>query len=69
MIVGLGERYCGNAPFVVTDFDISMDYIQLIYDRYHNRPHTIAITDRLVIREMTVEDLPEMYQLYDSLLW
>ena len=67
MIVGLGERYCGNAPFVVTDFDISMDYIQLIYDRYHNKPHTIAITDRLVIREMTVEDLPEMYQLYDSL--
>ena len=67
MIVGLGEHYSGNAPFVVTDFDISMDYVQLIYDRYHNKPHTIAVTDRLVIREMTVEDLPEMYQLYDSL--
>lgn len=67
MIVGLGEHYSGNAPFVMTDFDISMNYIQLIYDRYHNKPHTIAVTDRLVIREMTVEDLPEMYQLYDSL--
>lgn len=67
MIVGLGEHYSGNAPFVVADFDISMNYVQLIYDRYHNKPHTIAVTDRLVIREMTVEDLPEMYQLYDSL--
>jgi RimJ/RimL family protein N-acetyltransferase len=66
-LVGLGEDYCGNAKYVIYDFNISVDYIRLIYDRLHGLPHVVATTDRLYLREMTVTDLPAMYELYDTL--
>jgi RimJ/RimL family protein N-acetyltransferase len=66
-LVGLGENYRGNAKYVICDFNVSLDYIRLIYDRLHGFPHVIATTERLVLREMTVADLPAMYELYDTL--
>jgi RimJ/RimL family protein N-acetyltransferase len=66
-LVGLGEDYRGNAKFVIYDFNVSVDYIRLIYDRLHGFPHVIATTERLILREMTVADLPAMYGLYDTL--
>jgi RimJ/RimL family protein N-acetyltransferase len=66
-LVGLGEDYRGNAKYVIYDFNVSADYVRLIYDRLHGVPHVIATTERLVLREMTVADLPAMYGLYDTL--
>lgn len=66
-IVGLGENYRGCADYVIYNFDISYDYINLIYDRYNNIPHVIGYTDRLMIREMTVNDLSAMYEMYQSI--
>jgi RimJ/RimL family protein N-acetyltransferase len=66
-LVGLGEDYRGNAKYVIYDFNVSLDYIRLIYDRLHGIPHVIATTERLYLREMTVADLPAMYELYDTL--
>jgi RimJ/RimL family protein N-acetyltransferase len=66
-LVGLGEDYRGNAKYVIYDFNVSADYIRLIYDRLYGVPHVIATTERLILREMTTEDLPTMYELYDTL--
>lgn len=40
------------------------DYFNLIYMRAHGMPLLIARTERTLIREMTVDDLPAMYELY-----
>jgi RimJ/RimL family protein N-acetyltransferase len=66
-LVGLGEDYHGNAKYVIYDFNVSADYIRLIYDRLNGIPHVIATTERLILREMTTEDLPAMYELYGTL--
>lgn len=42
------------------------DYFNLIYMRAHGMPLLIARTERTLIREMTVDDLPAMYELYSD---
>lgn len=42
------------------------DYFNLIYMRAHGMPLLIARTERTFIREMTVDDLPAMYELYSD---
>ena len=66
-IVGLGDGYRGSADYVICNFDITLDYIHLIYDRYNNQPHVVADMDKIIMREMTVDDLPQMYEMYDTL--
>lgn len=67
-IVGYGLDYKGNVPYIIDDFEeISAGYMQLIYSRYTGSPYTVAVTKRLVIREMRLEDLDAMYAMYDSL--
>lgn len=66
-IVGLGDGYSGSSDYVIYNFDITLDYIGLIYDRYNNQPHVVADTARIIMREMMVDDLPQMYEMYDSL--
>ncbi len=52
----------------VTDSLETLDYnyIQEEYNRAHNLPTIITTTKRLIIREMTTEDIPAMYHLYDD---
>lgn len=66
-IVGLGDRYSGSADYVIYNFDVTPGYIRLIYDRYNNQPHIVADTDKIIMREMTVADLPRMYEMYATL--
>lgn len=66
-LIGLGKDFDGAVRYVIESFDISMDYVQLMYDRLHNLPHTIAITEHLLIREMTIEDLNDLCELYNAL--
>lgn len=66
-IVGMGADYSGSAQYVICDFDVSVEYFGLIYDRLHGIPHKIAKTQRIVMREMEVEDLPAMYEMYATL--
>ncbi len=44
--------------------DISADYLDKVYRRAKNLPWEILSTDRLLIREITVEDVPRLYELY-----
>lgn len=67
-IVGYGLDYAGNAPYIIDGFGgISAGYMRLIYSRYTGTPYTVAVTNRLVIREMCMDDLDAMYEMYDSL--
>ncbi len=53
--------------YVVSELSmVEDDYFNLIYMRAHNIPLLIARTDRTLIREMTVDDLPAMYGLYSD---
>lgn len=44
--------------------DISEDYLRKVYQRAKGLPWEILKTDRLLIREITVEDVPRLYELY-----
>lgn len=66
-LIGLGKDFDGDVMYVIESFDISMDYVHLLYDRLHNLPHTIAVTEHLLIREMTIDDLNALYELYNAL--
>lgn len=66
--IGLGNLYAGNAPFVIYEAeDIDLHYLQMVWARKNRKPLVIAETERLLIREMMMEDLDDLYELYDSL--
>jgi len=66
--IGLGEVYRGKASYVVYDEeDIDDDLLKLVCARKYNEPLVIAETERFIIREMTVGDLPHLYELYHTL--
>lgn len=65
--IGLGEKYRGNAHFVIYHAeDVDEQYLALVWARTYQKPLVIAGTSRLLMREMTLEDLDELYELYDS---
>lgn len=56
-----------SVNYVVSELAmVEDDYFNLIYMRAHNIPLLIARTERTLIREMTVDDLPAMYELYSD---
>lgn len=66
--IGLGEGYHGKASYVVYDEkDIDNGLLELVCARKYNEPLVIAETERFIIREMTVGDLPHLYELYQTL--
>lgn len=44
--------------------DISEDYLCKVYQRAKGLPWEILTTERLLLREITVEDVPRLYELY-----
>lgn len=61
------DSYPFMAKYVTDDIDsIDPDYLETIFCRFHGLPLIIAITDRTVIREITEDDLPELYEIYDD---
>lgn len=53
------ETYC-----IENIGDVTEDYLDKVYRRAKGLPWEIVITDRLQIREITVEDVPRLYELY-----
>lgn len=45
---------------------LSLRDVNRIYQRYLYFPWTICETERLIIREQTVEDIDELYRIYDD---
>jgi len=46
--------------------DIDARYLDRVYRRFHDIPWDIAETERLKIREITVEDVSQLYELYSD---
>ena len=44
--------------------DASDDYLRKVYQRAKGLPWEILTTERLLIREITIEDVPRLYELY-----
>lgn len=50
---------------VIQGFDeITADFMIKMYQRYHHLPWTILNTGRLTLREMTVDDVDRLYEIY-----
>lgn len=56
-----------KAPYAVTGLKgVNLDYMDKIYRRLFGIPWTILTTKRCVIREITEDDLNELYELYED---
>nr|MCR4705936.1 GNAT family N-acetyltransferase [Lachnospiraceae bacterium] len=54
-------------PFVVEDEEqVSLADYTKMYHRLCGIPETVMITERLRIREITTDDLPALFRLYDD---
>ena len=54
-----------GAKYVFSEIDnVDMDSFVKVYQRYSGEPWEILKTERLLIRETTVEDVDEFYKLY-----
>ena len=50
---------------IIRGFDeIGADFLIKMYERFHHIPWTILKTERLVLREMTVDDVDRLYEIY-----
>ncbi len=59
-----GEEFKG-AKYVFSEIEnVDMDSFVKVYQRYSGEPWEILRTERLLIRETTVEDVDEFYKLY-----
>ena len=53
---------------IIKGFDeIGADFLIKMYERFHHIPWTILKTERLVLREMTVDDVDRLYEIYKDL--
>lgn len=54
-----------QALYCIEDIaNITYEVILRMWQRYNNIPWTICKTDRIVIREQTVEDIDDLYEMY-----
>ncbi len=62
-----GKQNLSSATYLIEGFDeINTKFIETVYLHALNLPATIVITDRLVIKELTLDDIPAMYQIYQN---
>lgn len=61
-----GQSFPG-VPMVIEGFEeVDLEFLDRIYRRCHGLPWTIAVTDRCLLREMTVDDLDDLICLYEQ---
>lgn len=53
--------YCMEKPEEITP-----DYLERVYRRYRDIPWDILVTERCLIRETTVEDIEELFTIYQN---
>lgn len=62
-----GNQDLSKAYMIVESFEeIDSDFISRAYCHSHNLPSTIADTKRLCIRELSPDDAPDLFQLYQD---
>lgn len=66
--IGYGMSYSGEASYIIESLEnISAQYFRMIFARFSGTAFVAAETERLIIREITVEDLPQLYEVYETL--
>ena len=58
------QSYSGVDMIVEGFEEVDADFLEKVYQRYHRIPWTILETDRCVIRELTLDDLDALFELY-----
>lgn len=58
------QSYKGIDMLVEGFEEVDVDFLEKAYQRYHHIPWTILDTKRCVLRELTLEDLDDLFALY-----
>lgn len=55
----------GGVDMLVEGFEeVDADFLEKVYQRHHRIPWTILETERCVVRELTLDDLDALFELY-----
>lgn len=58
------QAYAGVDMIVEGFEEVDVNFLEKVYQRYHRIPWTIAETERCIIRELSLEDLDALFELY-----
>ena len=58
------QTYSGVDMIVEGFEEVDAFFLEKVYQRYHHIPWTIAETERCVIRELSLDDLDKLFELY-----
>jgi len=60
------QSYSG-VDMLVEGFDeVDADFLEKVYQRYHRIPWTILETERCVVKELSLDDLDALFELYED---
>ena len=66
-VAHLGTGDLSGVAYLIEDVGtMEASYLDRVHRRYHHLPWEIAQTRRCILREMTMEDLPALYALYED---
>lgn len=60
------QKFTGESMLVEGFDEIDKNFLLRQYQRFHGIPWTIAVTKRCRVRELVLEDLPALYELYEK---
>lgn len=58
------QSYSGVDMIVEGFEEVDADFLEKVYQRHHRIPWTILKTERCVVRELCLDDLDELFELY-----
>lgn len=61
-----GDSFPQGAYCMESLLDVEYDYLERIFQRGRGLPWTILETPRLIVREIMIEDVPRLYELYEE---
>lgn len=61
-----GQKFSGVGVLVESFEEVGFSFLEHAYQRKHNIPWTVIETRRCFLREMTLEDLDDLYKLYQG---
>lgn len=65
-IASVGEPQFGTRYAVESLAELDIEYLERVRRRYNHIPWDIGETDRCLIRELSLSDLPALYELYEK---
>ncbi len=59
-----GQKFSRVKMLVESFEEVDFHYLERVYQRKHGIPWTVIETGRCILREMTLEDLDDLYEIY-----